>query len=289
MHTLKLTVGAAFGIQALGAAVAIPLQTEKFYDLTGSLTFIGCTFISLFHQPLRALNNSTISWSTLITKPVSTWSLLSSKNLLPHSRQLVMSTFAMLWAARLGSFLAQRALKHGDSRFDEIKKSPTKFAGAWFMQGLWVSLTALPVFAVNSVPAAMQPRLGIRDFIAATLWVSAFTYEVVADRQKSKWRQQRDQKQHDEKFITSGLWSQSRHPNYVGEVSLWAAQFLGSTTTLTSTLVAGPILPSWFWIAAATSPVLEYGLIRYISGVPMLEESGDKKFGSDPKWQEYKK
>lgn len=49
------------------------------------------------------------------------------------------------------SFLFQRIHKAGsDSRFDEIKKSPTKFAGAWFMQGVWVSLTALPVFAVSS-------------------------------------------------------------------------------------------------------------------------------------------
>ncbi|KAK4047087.1 hypothetical protein OIV83_005650 [Microbotryomycetes sp. JL201] len=320
LSTLKLTVGAAFGMQVvshdmpLAGAVAIPLQTEKFYDLTGSLTFLSCTFISLFHQPLRKLV-PVASWSTLLLHPISTFSSMSQLKLL-HPRQFVMSTFVILWSTRLGLFLADRAFKRGDSRFDEIKKSPSKFAGAWFMQGMWVSLTALPVFAVNAVPAALQPRLGVRDFVAAGLWVTAFAYEVIADRQKSQWRAQKDQKQHDEQFISSGLWAQSRHPNYVGEVSLWAAQYLGSTTTLTSSLIAGPVLPKWMWIAAATSPVLEYGLIRYISGVPMLEvrstlsildfsnkstdksfsrlihlekESGDKKYGSNPKWQEYKK
>ncbi|KAM0786977.1 hypothetical protein ACM66B_002395 [Microbotryomycetes sp. NB124-2] len=292
LSTLKWTIGTAFGIQAVAGAGAIALETEKFYDLTGSLTFLSCTFISLFHQPLRKLNpvvvGSSSPWSTLLQHPISTFQSLLQQKLI-HPRQLVMSTFVILWSTRLGLFLADRAFKRGDSRFDEIKKSPTKFAGAWFMQGMWVSLTALPVFAVNAVPAALQPRLGLRDFVAAGLWVTAFAYEVVADRQKSQWRAKKDNKEHDEKFISSGLWAQSRHPNYVGEVSLWAAQYLGSTTTLTSSLIAGPVLPKWMWIAAATSPILEYGLIRYISGVPMLEESGDKKYGSDPKWQEYKK
>lgn len=139
-------------------------------------------------------------------------------------------------------FLFSRIQRSGsDSRFDEIKKSPTQFAGAWFLQGCWVSLTALPVFAVsivflvsptpskfaivltlllnappspqvNAIPAHLQPRLGLRDALAAAMWISAFAYEVTADRQKSAWRAKKDNKEHDEKFISSGLWAQSRHP-----------------------------------------------------------------------------
>ncbi|ORY66663.1 DUF1295-domain-containing protein [Leucosporidium creatinivorum] len=271
LTSLRGTIAAAFGIQAACAAVAIPLQTEKFYDLSGSLTFISCTFLSLYWRPLTA------------GKPLP--SLLSF-----HPRQLIMSGFCVLWAGRLGSFLFQRIHKAGsDSRFDEIKKSPTKFAGAWFMQGVWVSLTALPVFAVNSIPSHLQPRLGVRDALGAAMWLGAFAYEVTADRQKSAWRAKRDKKEHDEKFISSGLWAQSRHPNYVGEVSLWGAQYILSTTALGAPLVAGPLFPAWLAYAAVVSPVLEYGLIRYVSGVPMLEESGDKKFKGDPKWEEYKR
>ena len=46
----------------------------------------------------------------------------------------------------------------------------------------------------------MQPALAARDLIGAALWLGAFTFEVVADRQKSAWRTARDNKEHDEKF-----------------------------------------------------------------------------------------
>ena len=179
-----------------------------------------------------------------------------------------------LWAGRLGSFLYQRIKKSGsDSRFDEIKKSPAKFAGAWFAQGIWVSLTALPVFAINAIPAGAHPALGLRDAAAAALWVAAFVGEVVADRQKSAWREAKEGKKHDDKFISSGLWAYSRHPNYVGEVGLWAAQFALAFGVLSKAGVSGVWVPGWLKWAAVASPVAEYLLIRFVSGVPLLEVS----------------
>ncbi|KAM0746078.1 DUF1295-domain-containing protein [Meredithblackwellia eburnea MCA 4105] len=271
LTTLGATIATAFGIQAACAAVAIPLQTEKFYDLSGAATFISCTLVSLYYPHLRA------------KAPL--------PNILTfHPRQLVMSGFAVLWAGRLGSFLFQRIHKAGsDTRFDEIKKKPASFAGAWFLQGVWVSLTALPVYAVNAIPRSAQPALGPRDALAAALWLGAFGFEVVADRQKSAWRAKKDKKEHEEKFITSGLWSISRHPNYVGEVSLWGAQFFAAYSTLSQPSIAGSLFPRWMALATVASPVLEYALIRFVSGVPLLEKSGDEKFGNDPKWKEYKR
>lgn len=158
---------------------------------------------------------------------------------------------------------------------------------------------------MNSIPRAAQAPLGKRDALAAALWVGAFTWEVIADRQKSAWREKKNKKEHDEQFITSGassllasrsfladLLSQvsgaslatpssSLVPciklllngsprSYVGEVGLWSAQFLASTVALSSPLVA-PIFPSWLAYAAVASPLAEYALIRYVSGVPILE------------------
>jgi steroid 5-alpha reductase family enzyme len=87
------------------------------------------------------------------------------------------------------------------------------------MLATWVLLVGLPVYLVNILPAGLHPALSIRDYAAAALFVGSFLFEVTADRQKSAWRKAKDNKQHDEKFITSGLWSLSRHPKYAQLVS----------------------------------------------------------------------
>jgi steroid 5-alpha reductase family enzyme len=111
----------------------------------------------------------------------------------------------------VGSFLFQRILQEGkDSRFDEIKKSPRRFAVAWFAQATWVSLCLLPVIAVNSVPARVFSSvsgLKISDILGLSLYVGGLAFEVVADLQKSKWMRERKEKVHDEEFLTRGLWS----------------------------------------------------------------------------------
>jgi hypothetical protein len=154
-----------------------------------------------------------------------------------------------------------------DSRFDEIKKSPPKFFGAWMGQATWISVVALPVYIVNCqsrlsrlpspftsspfrtvrradstssylflpfIPALpRQPRLGVLDLLGFTIWATALYLENKADQQKSQWR--RDQKKHEEKFISSGLWAYSRHPNYVVSRSyLHLSLLLGSVRRLSS-------------------------------------------------------
>lgn len=108
-----------------------------------------------------------------------------------HPRQLLMSSATAIWAGRLGTFLFQRIKKSKkDSRFDDIKPNPIKFAGAWGAQALWVSLTALPVFAVNAIPAHIQPKFGVIDLLGAGLWIGAFAMEACAlfpAGQSSSW------------------------------------------------------------------------------------------------------
>lgn len=70
----------------------------------------------------------------------------------------------------------------------------------------------MPVYLVNTLPSSLHPPLTPRDFAALGLVAGAFLFEVVADRQKSAWRRAKDAKQHDEQFITRGLWALSRHP-----------------------------------------------------------------------------
>jgi steroid 5-alpha reductase family enzyme len=125
----------------------------------------------------------------------------------------------------VGTYLFQRVLSDGkDSRFDEIKKSTPQFLIAFVAQATWVSLCLMPVLAINSIPhAALStlPILKITDVLGLLLYVGGLSFEVAADRQKDAWVQEKKRKEHDEEFLTRGLWSKSRHPNYFGESTLW--------------------------------------------------------------------
>lgn len=139
----------------------------------------------------------------------------------------------------MGSYLFRRISADGnDSRFDSIRNSPPKFLGAFFAQATWVTLCLLPVLAVNSLPAALLSTLpagvAITSIIGLLLYVGGLSFEVTADRQKEQWVHEKKQKKHDEDFLTRGLWSKSRHPNYFGEATLWT----GIATVAGSVLVS---------------------------------------------------
>lgn len=272
-----------YGLQAACASIAVPLKTEKYYDLCGSLGFISATAFSLYWPALRG--KYVLGQSTAMPAITSF-----------HPRQLIMSGLTMLWAGRLGTFLFQRIQKHGgDSRFDDIKQSPPKFFGAWMMQATWITVTALPVWLVNTTPRNLQPKLGPLDFVGLGLWALCWGLEVVADREKSQWREAKKAGKHNEEFIKHGTWSISRHPNYFGEVGSWVGQYIlaynalsNASKPLGAVASSAPWFPPSIVFLALSSPLLEYALIRYISGVPMLEKSIDDKLKDDKDWKRYK-
>ncbi|KAE9401530.1 DUF1295-domain-containing protein [Gymnopus androsaceus JB14] len=262
----------SYAVQALFALVFVPQHNEKYYDLGGAVGFISTTFVSLYYPSLK---ESLASGKFHGLAPLSSFA----------PRQLLLSAALGVWATRLGSFLVQRALKAGgDSRFDEIKHQPANFTFYWFMQATWVCVVGLPVYLANAIPANAHPRLGMRDYVSFSLFAGSFLFEALADRQKTAWRRRKDAKEHDEQFISSGLWSLSRHPNYVGEIGIWAGIWGLSTSALQT-----PYFPRGTVAIAAISPLFTYFLVRKLSGVPPLEKAGDRKFANDPKWHEYKR
>lgn len=178
-----------FAIQWLAFIPAYLMQTEKFYDLVGSLTYISSVGLMLLLNP----SNSTGA--------------------------LLIAALVAIWAARLGTFLFVRISQDGgDSRFDAIKPNAPRFFLVWNIQGLWVFLTlAAALMVLTSNTAA---NLGIVSYLGLLLWVVGFAIEVIADRQKRQFRKQRTE-QGGDNFIQSGLWAYSRHPNYFGEIVLW--------------------------------------------------------------------
>jgi steroid 5-alpha reductase family enzyme len=182
-----LAVALAFIIQWLAFIPAYILQTEKFYDLTGSFTYIAVMIVSVLLSPTV------------------------------DGRSLLLMALVIIWAGRLGTFLFRRIQISGkDERFDEIKPSFFRFLNAWTIQGLWVTFTASAALA--AITTSSRKDLGWFALAGFLVWAFGFAIEVLADAQKSRFKADPANKGN---FISSGLWAWSRHPNYFGEIVLW--------------------------------------------------------------------
>ncbi|KAF8866781.1 DUF1295-domain-containing protein [Acephala macrosclerotiorum] len=305
LRTLIPSVGAAFAIQSAVALPSILAQSERFYDLSGSLTYLSVTALSLYLPTLRGRAAASLAGTAKPPFPslLDAFTGKGGANGL-NWRQVVLSAAVAVWATRLGTYLFQRVLADGkDSRFDEIKKSPPKFFGAFMAQATWVSLCLMPILALNSIPHTLLstlPALGLTDIIGLLLYTGGLAFEVIADRQKSAWVEAKKKKEHDEDFLTSGLWSKSRHPNYFGESSLWTGIAVTSAGVLASN--AGQIgiglassastvglLGRGLGIGmAAVSPAFVTFLLLKVSGVPLSEEKYDKRYGDRKEYKRWK-
>lgn len=233
----------AFVIQWVAFIPAFLLKTEKFYDLTGSITYLSVIAAALFLNPAV------------------------------DSRGWLLAGMVAVWAVRLGTFLFRRILAAGeDRRFREAKKSFARFLLYWTMQGLWVTFSLAAALA--SITAETKVELDLFALVGFVVWLLGFGIEVAADQQKSKFKQAPENK---DKFIQTGLWAWSRHPNYFGEIILWIGV----------TIIALPVLSGWQWVTLI-SPVFITLLLTRISGVPMLEARADEKWGGQPDYEAYK-
>lgn len=238
-----------FLVQWLGFGVAWTLKTERYYDLTGSLTYLVVVMLAWrLGQPA--------SWGA---------------NLL--------FVAVAVWATRLGSFLFLRVIEVGeDQRFRHIKMSAPRFLMAWTLQGAWVAIT------VSAVLVALLPAQGApaepRGVFSTTVFalgyivaIAGLSLEIAADQQKARFRKNPENKG---RFIHTGLWSRSRHPNYFGEILFWLGLAVASTPTM-----------SGMQYAAWLSPLFVYFLLTRLSGIPTLAKRGQKLWGDDPAFQAY--
>jgi steroid 5-alpha reductase family enzyme len=237
----------AFLIQWIAFIPAYVFQTEKFYDLTGSLTYLSVVWYSL--------NLASNGFTNI------------------NAANMTVVVVISLWAVRLGSFLFMRIHKDGeDKRFRTIKPSATQFFMTWTLQGLWVSLCSM--CAITAISSDSGVAINTLFYIGLGLFLIGFSTEVIADNQKSKFRSLPENR---DKFITTGLWAKSRHPNYFGEIVLWTGIAVMSFSSL----------GGWQYLTLI-SPIFTYILLVYVSGVRMLEARADKKWGENEAYITYK-
>ena len=245
IELVKNAVLLAFIIQWALFIPAYLLQTEKFFDISGSITYISVVsycFFNYYDPEKLNIGNA------------------------------ILSIIIIIWALRLGSFLFIRIKKAGeDIRFREIKKSPTRFFMTWTLQGMWVSLCSACALAGIAKGIIINSYF----YFGLAVFLIGFIIEIIADNQKTKFRSDPENK---DKFIDSGLWKFSRHPNYMGEILLWSGISIISLSSLEG-----------MELATLISPLFTYLLLVYVSGIRILEHNGDKKWGHLDSYKSYKK
>jgi steroid 5-alpha reductase family enzyme len=232
------------GINAVFFAFAALLRTDKVTDLSYSLSFVVLTIVLFF----RGGNFS-----------------------LPH---ILTAVLICAWGIRLGAYLFMRILKTGvDHRFDDMRHRPLRFARFWALQALTVWVVMLPAILLFSRPG--RSAFSWVSILGFSLWALGFAIEAVSDTQKSVFKNDPANKN---RFISTGLWKYSRHPNYLGESLLWWGLFIAAV----------PLFAGWDFLVVI-GPLYLTLLLLFVSGVPLLEKSADSRHGNNAAYQEYKR
>lgn len=241
MNAILLSLLVAFAVNGAFFAIAAAKKTDVVTDLSYSLTFALLAIVLLFSGAAETV-------------------------------QVVASLLVLAWAVRLGGFLFRRILRiKVDHRFDEMRDDPLRFARFWFLQALTVVVVVLPVSYLLDLE--QPPSFGGWAVAGAAIWLTGLLVEAVADAQKSA-----SKARNEGRFVDSGLWHYSRHPNYFGEILLWWGIFV----------YAVPALRGWAWLVAA-GPLFITLLLLFVSGIPLVEKNAEKRYGDDPAYREYKR
>lgn len=232
-----------FIIQIIVFIPSFIFKTEHYFDLTGGITFI-IVILYAFYEKFQIIE-------------------------FIDFRSVILVLFILIWSLRLSLYLFFRVKVGGDVRFIEIKKNFLRFMCAWIFQGTWVFICSFPVLIVL-LNKPLENDLFL--YVGIFFWVFGFLFEVIADRQKVIFN-----KTNKGKFISTGLWSFSRHPNYFGELVLW----------LGITIISLPTFLEFQYLGLIT-PIFIYLLLTKVSGVNLLEELAEKRWGNSKDYILYK-
>lgn len=202
---------------------------------------------------------------------VAIFGLMQSSLNLAH---ILLFLMIFIWAFRLGTYLLLRIRKIGkDNRFDNMRESVVKFGSFWVLQGFTVFVVLIPsTYFYNS----NFEQLSLLSYSGLLVWISGMLIESMGDYQKTKFINNPTNKG---QWVNTGLWRYSRHPNYLGEILVWVGVYLFIL----------PALNTEQALIGLISPIFITTLLLFVSGIPLLEKSANKKWGNDPDYLLYKK
>ena len=234
----------SFAINTLFFFFAYSLKTDKVTDLSYSLTFFILT--SLFF-------------------------IINSKNIL--SSQLIVGLSIILWSIRLGSYLLIRIVKMGrDKRFDSRRDDFIEFMKFWIIQaaGVWFIMLPFSLYLSKTGVVVSFPLFSI----GLCIGLLGLIIETISDIQKFNFK---SKEVNANKWIETGLWKYSRHPNYLGELMFWWGLFISIFNNLNG-----------LEYLTILGPVTITLLIVFVTGIPLLEKNYNERYKDNEEYKRYK-
>lgn len=247
------------------------LETESIYYWLPVVSMYTYLILLYFYCQYKK-DNSIIDTNWGLTFIISNWSILIyqwSSGQRVSARSILSNTLIAIWGLRLAYHIGARHVTE-DYRYVNMRnrwmaKSETYYYFAAFfyifiMQGLFSLVTnaaGLYITVYSNPEQVLWSQLNWLDYLGASVWLFGFVFEVIGDMQLKQHLA--DKTLGKKKFITWGLWRYTRHPNYFGEAVLWWGIWL----------IACSIEDGW---ATFFAPLFIGLLIRYVSGVPLLEK-----------------
>lgn len=231
-------------IQAVFFSLAAAFKTDKVTDLSYGLSFIFLSIYLIFTNE----SNGVV--------------------------QAITSLMVIIWGIRLIAYLFQRILKIGkDRRFDGVRENFFKFLRFWVFQALAVWIILFPAGIIISKTAFL--RTSVFFYLGFLIWAVGLIIESISDQQKYNFKNDPSNK---DKWIGSGLWKYSRHPNYFGEMLCWWGIYIISLPHLEGfehIVIIGPLFIS--------------SLLLFVSGIPLLEKKYNEKYKNNIEYQNYRR
>lgn len=243
MHPLLIALCLSILINFIAFLIAYKKQTDHLTDATYSLTFIVLACYFLFRNDSLSL------------------------------MKVLLATLICVWAIRLGSYLFMRIRSMGvDKRFDEMRPHWNRYIKFWILQAVSVWIIAIP-FILGLTYHEETTIIRFIQVLGLVIWLLGFIIETLADYQKSVFKNKAGNQN---MFMSSGLFSIIKYPNYLGEIMVWVGIFI----------YVLPLLSGLEYLAIV-SPVWIIVLLLFISGIPLLKKQADKKYGHLEAYQVY--